>query len=223
MATKKPRVGVLGSGVVGQVLGAGFAGRSHDVMMGTRDPKSDKVTAWVKKTKRAAAGTFAEAAAFGDILVLATLGSAAADAIRLAGEANFAGKVVIDATNPLDFSTGRPQMYVGTTDSAGERIQRALPKAKIVKAFNSVGNAHMIDPDFPGGPPDMFIAGNDEDAKKTVAALCESFGWGVIDVGGIEASRWLEALAMVWIAFGFKTNSWDHAFRLLRKKARKKK
>ncbi len=125
---------------------------------------------------------------------------------------------MIDATNPLDFSKGVPPILtVGHTSSLGEQIQKWIPDAKVVKAFNSIGNAHMINPQFPGGPPDMFICGNDEDAKQKVTEILKNFGWSVIDIGGIEGSRYLEPLAMVWIVYGFRTNTWNHAFKLLRK------
>ncbi|HEY6224599.1 MAG TPA: hypothetical protein VIW26_12505 [Gemmatimonadales bacterium] len=139
--------------------------------------------------------------------------------IRLAGPDNFAGKVVIDTTNPLDSSHGPPpRLAVGFDDSAGEQVQRWLPQARVVKAFNIVGNAFMVQPQFPGGPPDMFICGNDAAAKQTVTDICRSFGWpGALDLGGIEMARYLEPLAMVWIVYGFGTGSWNHAFKLLRK------
>ncbi|MGI0036654.1 MAG: NADPH-dependent F420 reductase, partial [Nitrososphaera sp.] len=117
-----------------------------------------------------------------------------------------------------DFSKGMPpRLAVGQTDSAGETVQRLLPQAKVVKAFNIVGNAHMVHPDFPGGPPTMFICGNDNEAKRTVEMILDSFGWEIVDIGGIEGSRYLEALAMLWIAYYFRTNNADHAFKLLRK------
>lgn len=210
------KVGVLGSGDVGRVLAAGFASFGHQVKIGSREPQ--KLAEWTRGAGKGVANvTFEEAAKFGDVIVLATLGQGTENAIRLAGPKNFAGKVVIDATNPLDFSTGMPQLYVGHTDSLGEQVQRWVPEAKVVKAFNSVGNAHMIKPKFPGGPPDMFIAGNDETAKRTVAQICEDFGWGVIDIGGIEGSRYLEAMCLVWVLHGFRTKSWNHAFKMLRK------
>ena len=213
------KIGILGSGDVGQTLGAGFAGRGDDVMMGTRDPDQEKVRSWVKKTgKRASAGTFEEAASFGELLVLATLGAANESAIRMAGEKNFAGKVVMDTTNPLTFEPGNlPTLFVGHTDSGGERVQRLLPRARVVKAFNTVGYAHMVKPKFPGGPPDMFLCGDDEAARKTVAGICEAFGWGVVDIGGIEGSRHLEPMCIVWVYHGILAKSWDHAFKLLRK------
>ena len=213
---QKVRVGVLGSGDVGRVLAAGFASLGHEVTIGSRDP--EKLREWTSATARVSPGTFADAAQFGDILVLATLGAAAADAIRLAGLDAFDGKVLIDATNPLDFSKGMPPtLFVGTTDSLGEQIQRLIPKARVVKAFNTVGNAHMINPQFPGGPPDMFLCGNDAEAKKIVTQICDHFGWGVVDIGGIDASRYLEPMCMTWVLHGIRSGSWNHAFKLLRK------
>lgn len=210
------RVGVLGSGDVGKVLAAGFASLGHEVKIGSRDP--EKLREWATSSARLSTGSFADAAQFGDILVLATLGAAAADAIQLAGLDAFDNKVVIDATNPLDFSKGMPPtLFVGTTDSLGEQIQRLVPKARVVKAFNTVGNAHMINPQFPGGPPDMFLCGNDAGAKKIVSQICEAFGWGVVDIGGIVASRYLEPMCMTWVLYGVRNSSWNHAFKLLRK------
>jgi len=213
------RIGVLGTGDVGQVLGAAFAKRGHTVKMGSRDPAQDKVRAWVAKTGAAAsAGTFAEAAAFGEVVVLATLWTATESILKLAGPENFSGKLVLDATNPLDFSGGvPPKLAVSGADSAGERVQRWLPDARVVKAFNTVGNRHMDAPSFAGGPPDMFLCGNDASAKKTAAELIRSLGFGIVDSGGIESSRYLEAIAMVWILEFFATGSGDHAFKILRK------
>jgi 8-hydroxy-5-deazaflavin:NADPH oxidoreductase len=208
------RVGILGSGDVGRVLAAGFAGLGHDVKIGSRDPQ--KLADWAETAgPHVSTGTFAETARFGDILVLATLGVATEEAIRLAGVDAFEGKVVIDATNPLDFSTGAPRLSIGHTDSLGEVIQRLLPRTRVVKAFNTVGNALMINPQLPGGPPDMFICGNDEDAKKIVTQICKHFGWGVVDIGGIEGSRHLEPMCMVWVLHGVRSGSWTHAFKLL--------
>jgi len=212
------RIGVLGTGDVGRVLGAGFAALGHEVKIGSRSPQQEKVREWLKKAgPKASAGTFADAAAFGDIAILAILWTGTENAVKLAGPQNLAGKVVIDVTNPLDFSAGAPRLAVGHTDSAGEKVQRWLPQAKVVKAFNHVGNAHMVNPQFPGGPPTMFICGNDGGAKNTVSGLLETIGWPVIDIGGIEGSRYLEPLAMLWIVYGAGTNTWNHAFKLLRK------
>lgn len=212
------RVGVLGSGDVGQALGRGLARLGHPTKMGTRTPQSDKVSAWLATAgSNASAGTFAEAAAFGELLVLATRWDGTQQALRLAGPDRCAGKVVIDATNPLDFSQMPPRLALAHTDSGGEQVQRWLPGAKVVKAFNTVGNTHMVNPQFPGGPPDLFLCGNDESAKRTVSQLCQSLGWPTIDIGGIEGARLLEPLAMLWITCYFRTNSANHAFKLLRK------
>ena len=212
------QVGILGSGDAGLRLGDGFIETGNIVRIGTRSPP--KVHSWISKygNSKASSGNFAEAAAFGELLVIATLWEGAAAAIRSAGPKNFAGKVVIDVTNPLDFSKGMPpRLAVGHTDSGGETIQRLLPDAKVVKAFNIVGNTHMFRPEFPGGPPTMFICGNDEEAKQTVSKILASFGWDADDIGGIEGSRLLEPLAMLWITHYFRTNNGQHAFKLLRK------
>lgn len=213
------RIGMLGTGDVGRFLGAGLAGLGHQVMMGSRDPLQDKVQQWVEATgDNASAGTFAEAAAFGELAVLATSWAGTEEAITLANPKNLMGKTILDATNPLDFSGGvPPKLALGHTDSGGEQVQRWLPGAHVVKAFNIVGHASMTRPDFPGGPPDMFLCGNDASAKEQAAGLARDLGWPVTDLGGIEASRYLEPLAMVWILYGFQTGTWSHAFKLLRK------
>ena len=209
------KVGILGSGDVGRALARGFIGLGHTVKIGTREPQ--KLREWLTSAgERASAGTFNEAARYGDVIVLATLGTGTEHALQIAGPENFAGKVVIDATNPLDFSGGMPpKLFVGHTDSLGERVQRWLPGARVVKAFNTAGNALMVNPKFPEGRPDMFLCGNDEDAKKLVSQICEHFGWGVIDIGGIEGSRHLEPMCLVWVLHGARTNSWSHAFKML--------
>jgi len=213
---EKVKVGVLGSGDVGKVLAGGFLKLGHEVRIGSRSP--EKLKEWAAGAgDGASTGTFAEAAEFGDIIVLATHGEGTQSAIEMAGAANFDGKVVIDATNPLDFSSGGPQLSIGLNDSLGERVQRWLPKARVVKAFNTVGNAHMIDPQFPGGPPTMFIGGNDADAKKLVTQVCEAWGWEVAALGGIDASRYLEPMCMAWVVYGIRTGTWNHAFKLLKK------
>lgn len=210
------KVGIIGSGDVGQKLGDGFVELGHSVKIGTRDP--NKLAAWIARHRaRASAGSFSDAAAFGDVVVIATAWSGTASAIEMAGPQNMAGKVVIDVTNPLDFTTMPPKLAIGHTDSAGEAVQRMLPGAKVVKAFNIVGNPHMVRPDFPGGRPTMFIAGNDDGAKKIVTDILTAFGWESIDIGGIEGARLLEPLAMLWVTYYFRTNTGNHAFKLLRK------
>ncbi len=213
------KIAILGSGTVGQTLGMGFAGFGHTVRMGSRTPKSDKVTGWIRRAGGlASAGTYAEAAAFGQMAVLAPPWSAAQEVIRLAGPENLVGKTVIDVINPFLYaSEGPPSLALGLTDSAGEQVQRWLPRSDVVKAFNIVGPPHMVLPMFPSGPPDMFICGNDSTAKETVASSLKDFGWQVVDIGGIEGARLLEPLALLRVVYGMKTGSWDHAFKLLRK------
>jgi predicted dinucleotide-binding enzyme len=212
------KIGILGTGDVGRALGTGFVKHGHEVKIGSRQAGNEKAETWRQETgDKASTGTFAEAAAFGDVVVVATLWTGTENALRLAGPENFKGKTVIDTINPLDFSTGAPRLSLGTTDSAGEQVQRWLPDAHVVKAFNIVGNAHMVDPQFPGGPPDMFIAGDDAGAKETVGGILKDFGWEVIDLGGIESSRYLEPMAMVWILHAFQLKKGNHAFKLLRK------
>jgi predicted dinucleotide-binding enzyme len=208
------KVGILGSGDVAKSLGTGFLSRGHGVMLGTRNPA--KLAEWQRQHDAASVGSFADAAAFGDLLVLATHGTATVSAIESAGKANFDGKVVIDAANPLDFDDRGPHLAVGFSDSLGEQVQRAVPSARVVKAFNTVGHQLMVDPAFAGGPPSMFVAGNDDAAKSTVGDVARSFGWDVVDLGGIEASRYLEPMCMAWLAYGFRSGTWNHAFKLLR-------
>ncbi|MBV8171319.1 MAG: NAD(P)-binding domain-containing protein [Candidatus Eremiobacteraeota bacterium] len=211
------KIGVLGSGDVGRVLGAGLIGLGHEVMIGSREPASDKLLQWKDANgPRASTGTFAQAAAFGELILVATLGTGTQHALQLAGSENFNGKVVIDTTNPLVFPDGGPPgLEVGWNDSRGEQIQRWLPGARVVKAFNIVGNNHMVKPDFPCGPPDMFIAGNDAAAKESVSALLRGLGWNVIDIGGIAGARVLEPLCILWVLYAMQTRTRDHAFKLL--------
>jgi 8-hydroxy-5-deazaflavin:NADPH oxidoreductase len=213
------RIGVLGTGDVGRALGKGFVALGHDVKMGSRSATNEKAVAWAKETgSKASVGTFGEAATFGEVIVLATLGVATDAVLRDAGPDTFRGKVVIDATNPLDFSGGvPPKLAVSGNDSGGERVQRLLPDAHVVKAFNTVGNAFMFHPSFPGGPPDMFICGNNQDAKARVGRIVTEFGWGVVDTGGIESSRYLEAMCMVWVLCGIHSKNWNQAFKMLKK------
>ena len=213
------KIGILGTGDVGQALGKAFVALGHAVMMGGRTSTNDKALAWATETgANASVGTFADAAAFGEVIVLATLGVANESAITMAGLANFRGKLVIDTTNPLDFSGGMPpKLAISGNDSGGEQVQRLLPDAHVVKAFNTVGNAFMFRPDFPGGPPDMFICGNHDAAKAKVGGILKDFGWGVVDVGGIESSRYLEAMCMVWVIAAMRSGDWNHAFKMLRK------
>lgn len=207
------KIGILGSGDVARSLAVGFLERGDDVTLGTRDP--EKLAQWRSEHSTASVGSFADAASFGDIVVLALLGSAVVSTVQQAGVNAFDDKVVIDATNPLRFDEGGPQLFVGFDDSLGEQIQRALPKARVVKAFNTIGASEMVHPSFEGGPPSMFVAGEDAGAKETVNGILRDFGWDVVDLGGIEASRYLEPMCMAWLVFGMRRNAWHHAFKML--------
>jgi predicted dinucleotide-binding enzyme len=210
------KVGILGSSDVAKSLARGFLNEGHQVMLGSREPA--KLAAWASENgKNASNGTFSETAKFGELLVLAVQGTKSVEAIQTAGVDNFKGKVVIDATNPLDMSAAPPKLVGSLGTSGGELIQNALPGALVVKAFNTVGNAHFYKPDFAGGPPDMFLCGDDDKAKQQVSNVCKAFGWNPIDVGGIGLSHYLEATAMVWIITAFAGNHWNQAFKLLRK------
>jgi 8-hydroxy-5-deazaflavin:NADPH oxidoreductase len=205
---------------VGKAIGKGFITLGHVVKMGAREANNEKAAAWAKEMgPKASIGTFADAAAFGEVVVLATLGAANKSVLEQAGPDKLRGKVVIDSTNPLDFSKGfPPSLSLSGNDSGGEEVQRLLPGALVVKAFNIVGNAHMFRPELPGGPPDMFIAGNDEGAKAKVTGILKDFGWpNTTDLGGIHCSRYLEALCIVWVLYAARTNQWMHAFKMLRK------
>ncbi len=209
------KVGILGSGDVGKSFARAFSALGHNVKIGSRTP--EKLDEFVAQAgDRVTGSTFKETARFGDLAVMATLGVGTEEAIRLADPDNFRAKVVIDATNPLDFSPGGPpKLAIGHSDSLGERVQRWLPNARVVKAFNTVGNPLFYKPQLAGGPPDMFICGNDAEAKKLVSQICREFGWGVIDIGGIESSRYLEPMCMSWVLHGILSGSWNHAFKML--------
>lgn len=212
------KVGVLGTGDVGKALGRGFLALGHEVRMGSRTAGNEKAVAWAQEAgERAGEGSFAEVAAWADVVVLATLGSANESVIGAAGPENLAGKLLLDTTNPLDFSKGfPPSLSISGEDSGGEQVQRLAPAAKVVKVFNTVGNARMFRPQMAGGPPTMFIAGDDGDAKKQVEGILTEFGWETLDVGDIRCSRYLEAMCLVWVYTAAKTGQWMQAFKMLR-------
>ncbi|HEY1765741.1 MAG TPA: NAD(P)-binding domain-containing protein [Opitutaceae bacterium] len=210
------KIGIIGSGEVAKALGSGFLKHGHEVHMGTRDPS--KLNDWKKANAGGKVGSFAEAARFAEVAVLAVKGTAAADAVRAAGPSNLAGKTLIDAVNPIADAppvNGVLQFYTQINQSLMERQQRDFPEIRFVKAFNSVGSALMVDPNFKGGRPTMFICGNDANAKKTVAKILDQFGWEVADMGPAEAARAIEPLCMLWCIPGFARNEWSHAFKLL--------
>ncbi len=212
------KVGVLGSGEVAQTLAAGLAKHGHKVTIGSRSPQ--KLAEFAANTSGVTAGTFAEAAAFGELIVLAVKGNVASEALGLAGAQNLAGKTVIDACNPIADAppvNGVLEFFTGSNDSLMEALQAEFPSARFVKAFNSVGAPRMVNPKFEGGKPTMFICGNDAAAKQTVTTLLEQFDWETADMGGAEAARAIEPLCKLWCIPGFIRNEWTHAFKLLRK------
>jgi 8-hydroxy-5-deazaflavin:NADPH oxidoreductase len=211
------KVGILGSGVVAQTLGAGFLAHGHEVMLGTRTPA--KLEEWAGQHDGAAVGSFSDAAAFGEVVVLAVKGDAAAEALRAADPANLTGKPVIDTTNPIASdappANGVLNFFTDLDDSLMERLQREFPDARLVKAFNSVGSPRMVDPEFADGRPTMFICGNDPAAKAAVTEILGDFGWETEDMGAVEAARAIEPLCILWCIPGFLRNEWTHAFKVL--------
>lgn len=213
------KVGVLGSGIVGQTLAAGFVKHGHEAMIGTREPA--KLAEWSKANPKGRVGSPSEAAALGELLVLAVKGHAAAAVLRSAGEANIEGKPIMDACNPITEAPpvhGVLQFATGPNESLMEQLQTEFPQAQFVKAFNSVGAHQMVDPQYPGGiKPTMFICGSSDEAKKTVTGILDMFGWETVDMGAVEAARGIEPLAVLWCTLGFTKDEWTHAFKLLRK------
>jgi 8-hydroxy-5-deazaflavin:NADPH oxidoreductase len=211
-------VGILGSASVAQALAAGFLKHGHQAMLGSRDPNKPDLQAWLKKTPGARVGALAETAKFGELIVLAIKGIAAEHTIDLAGAENFAGKTILDATNPIADAPpvdGVLQFITGPNESLGEKIQAKLPAAHIVKAFNSVGAGQMIDPQYEQGPPTMFYCGNDAGAKKKVEGIIRDFGWEPFDCGTIVAARAIEPLCILWCIPRIQHDQWTHAFKLL--------
>jgi predicted dinucleotide-binding enzyme len=211
------KIGVLGSGDVAKTLGAGFLRHGHDVMLGTRDPA--KLADWARANPRAEIGSFAATAAFAEVAVLAVKGTATSAALQAAGAGKLAGKVVIDATNPIADVAPVNGVLSFTSElnaSALEALQREFPAVRFVKAFSCVGHACMVNPQFAGGKPSMFICGDDDAAKQTVTGILTQFGWETADMGRVEAARAIEPLCMLWCIPGFLRNDWVHAFKLLR-------
>jgi predicted dinucleotide-binding enzyme len=212
------KIGVLGSGVVGEVLANGFLKSGYAVMRGSRDPQ--KLESWrAGAGENARVGSFSEAASFGELLVLAVKGTAAEAALDQCGADNLKGKLVIDTTNPIADKppvNGVLQFFTGPNESLMERLQARYPAAHFVKAFSSVGSAFMVQPSFGGQKPTMFICGNDDGAKREVSHILEQFGWELSDMGSVEAARAIEPLCMLWCIPGLRSGTWSHAFKLLR-------
>jgi predicted dinucleotide-binding enzyme len=212
------KIGILGSGGVAQTLGAGLLKHGHTVMLGTREPQ--KLADWGAKNAGIKLGTNAETAAFAEVIVLAAKGTAAKASLQLAGEKNLAGKVVLDATNPI--ADGAPvngvlPYFTSMNSSLMEQLQLDFPAAKFVKAFNSVGAGQMVNPSFKEGKPTMFICGNDAAAKKTASTICDQLGWEAMDMGAVEAARAIEPLCILWCIPGIGKGDWSpRAFKMLR-------
>ena len=211
------KVGILGSGDVAKSLGAGFLAHGHAVTLGTREPA--RLAAWLDgKGRGASAASFRAAAQEAELVVLAVKGLIAQTVLDAVGREALQGKVVLDATNPI--AEGPPvngviRFFTGPNESLMERLQAQVPGARFVKAYNSVGNSLMVNPKL-SARPTMFICGNDDAAKKTVAGILEQFGWDAEDVGKVESARAIEPLCILWCAPGFLRNDWAHAFKMVR-------
>jgi len=213
------KIGIIGSGIVGRVLGSAFLAEGHQVTLGTRDITKAEAVKWLAENPGGEIATFSDTAAEAELIVIATSGGITMQAIELAGKENFSGKVVIDATNPIDNTkppvNGVLQYFTPQNSSLMQQIQSMLPDAKLVKAFNSVGNALMYKPQL-SATPTMFICGNDDGAKKTVTGILTSFGWETADMGKAEAAGAIESLCILWCIPGFAENQWRHAFKLVK-------
>ena len=212
------RIGILGSGQVGEALANGFLKHGHEVMRGSREP--GKLEGWKQGAgDKASIGDSAAAARFGELVVLAVKGHGAESAVRAAGVENLAGKPVLDATNPIADAppqNGVLRFFTDLNESLMEKLQKLAPSAHFVKAFSCVGNALMIDPKLTGGPPTMFICGNDAGAKAATTKLLTQVGWETLDLGAVEAARAIEPLCILWCIPGLLRNDWMHALKMLR-------
>ena len=212
------KIGILGSGVVGQTLGNGFLKHGFEVMIGTGKP--EKLSDWKKSSNgKGLIGSFQDAASFGEIVVLAVKGTAALNAIQQANPSVLENKTVIDTTNPIADAppeNGVLKFFTSLNESLLERLQKTYPAIHFVKAFSCVGNAFMVNPNFPGGKPTMFFCGNDESAKAEVQTVLDQFGWDPADMGKAESARAIEHLCMLWCIPGIQHNEWTHAFKLLK-------
>lgn len=213
------KTGIIGSGEVGQTLSTAFLKEGNEVMLGTRNISKEEVVKWKIENPSGKVGSFEDAAKFGDLVVLAISGDAVENAVKMAGPGNFKNKIVVDATNPIAKEppvNGVLKFFTSLDESLMERIQKIIPDAKLVKAFNIIGSDFMYKPNFPGGKPTMFICGNDEGAKKVVTGILTAFGHETEDMGKIEAARAIEPLAMLWCIPGFIRSDWTNAFKFLK-------
>ncbi|MDO5616403.1 MAG: NADPH-dependent F420 reductase [Cruoricaptor ignavus] len=224
------KIGIFGTGMAGRILAEKLAAAGNEVMIGTRNVESTLAKTepdilgtppykeWQAQHGKIQLGTFADTAKFGEIIFLATFGDAVASAISLADKDSFAGKVIVDTTNPIEVSALPPVFTGKVGNSLGEQIQNLLPGAKVVKAFNTLSMHLVVNPKREDGEPTLLIAGNDEEAKNKVADIAKSWGWNdIVDYGNISEAFYLEAFGLVWIHYAFNKGSWTHAFSLLKK------
>jgi len=210
-------IGIIGSGDVARSLGEGLVAAGHEVMIGTRDTKRKELKSWHKKNaKHKSLGSTTQAASFAEVAILATAWHATEDVLAQI-RPELAGKVVIDVTNPLQFNDDEaPELTLGHSMSGGEIVQHSLPDSHIVKTLNIINHAHMVQPKYKSGTPTMFICGNNQSAKAHTVEMLADFGWkDIVDIGGIEKSRLLEPLCLLWIEYGVSRGTWDHAFSVL--------
>ena len=211
------KVGILGSGSVAQALAAGFVKYGYHVKLGTRTP--GKLADWLGQHAGVQVGSVADAAEFGEVLVLAVKGDAAVDVLKAAGANKLRDKVVLDTCNPIKDAppaNGVLQMFTDINESLMEQLQHKFADVKFVKAFSCVGAGLMVDPQLKGGKPTMFICGNDDAAKKVTTGILDDFGWETADMGKVESARAIEPLCMLWCLPGFLNSDWNHAFKVLR-------
>jgi hypothetical protein len=215
------KIAVLGTGMVGETIGGKLVALGHEVKMGSRSATNEKAAAWVKKAgAKASQGTFADAAAFGELLFNCTSGSGSLEALSAAGKENLKGKVLLDLSNPLDFSKGMPPtLFVSNTDSLGEQIQRAFPELKVVKTLNTISANVMVDPARIPGEHAVFVSGNDAEAKAQVKRLLtEWLGWKqIIDLGDITTSRGTESYLPLWLRLWGAVGTPDFNIQIVKK------
>ena len=215
----KKKIGIIGSGAVAKSLAQGFIKNNFEVMMGTRD--TSKLKDFNEQNGNTIKiGSFEETAQYGEIIILAVKGIKAKSAVELAEIKNLNGKTVIDTTNPIADAppiNGVIQLFTGPNDSLMEQLQKLSAEINFVKAFNCIGSAFMVNPDFGGIQPTMFICGNNENAKKEVTEILSKFNWETEDMGKVESARAIEPLVILWCLPGFLRNQWSQAFKMLKK------
>lgn len=212
------KIGIIGSGDVGQSLGRGLSAIGHTVMIGSRQPESEALVAWKESVgKHASTGSTTDAAKFGDLIVVAVNWTGVESALHDV-RPEVAGKIIIDVTNPLEFEGTSPKLAVGHDISGGEIVQQLLPDSSVVKTLNILSYAHMVQPQYYEGMPAMFYCGNNPSAKEEVSKILRALGWkDTTDIGDITKSRLLEPMCLLWMAYGMAHNTWDHAFGVLKR------